>query len=68
MVGIVKRAWRPLVCVLEPESAMGNQYLVEPLDARFPKVNVTTRQAEQLMNKVRRMIERTNALMSRRMS
>ena len=47
---------------------MGNQYLVEPLDARFPKVNVTTRQAEQLMNKVHRMIERTNALMSRRMS
>ena len=81
----MKRAWRPLVCVLEPDSAMGNQYLVEPLDARFPKViataaattttsatataththtathsrrhalpqvNVTTRQAEQLLNKI----------------
>lgn len=44
VVGIVKRAWRPLVCVLEPDSAIGNQYLVEPLDVRFPKINICTRQ------------------------
>ena len=31
---------RPLVCVLESDTAMGRQYLVEPLDARFPKVNM----------------------------
>ena len=24
-VGIVKRNWRPYVCVLDPESAMGSQ-------------------------------------------
>lgn len=48
VVGIVKRAWRPLVGVLDVESAIGNQCLVEPLDVRFPKVNISTRQVTRL--------------------
>ena len=26
------------------QSAIGSQYLVEPLDARIPRINITTRQ------------------------
>jgi len=48
VVGVVKRAWRPYSCVLDPETAMGSQYLAEPLDARIPKINITTRQAAML--------------------
>ena len=48
VVGIVKRNWRPYVCVLDPESALGSQFLVEPLDSRVPKVNISTRQPEVL--------------------
>ena len=47
VVGIVKRAWRPVVCVLEPDTAMGNTYLVEPLDMRIPKINISTRQVRR---------------------
>ena len=32
VVGVVKRAWRPYVCVLDTESAIGQQLLAEPLD------------------------------------
>ncbi len=42
VVGVVKRNWRPYVCVLDPESAMGSQYLVEPLDTRVPKAGCPT--------------------------
>ena len=52
VVGIVKRNWRPYVCVLDPESAMGSQYLVEPLDSRVPKVNISTRQPDVLRGKL----------------
>jgi exosome complex exonuclease DIS3/RRP44 len=52
VVGIVKRNWRPFVCVLDPESAMGGQYLVEPLEQRIPKINITTRQPEMLSGKL----------------
>ena len=52
VVGVVKRNWRPYVCVLDPESAIGSQYLVEPLDTRIPKVNITTRQPEILAGKL----------------
>ncbi|KAL1520405.1 hypothetical protein AB1Y20_021991 [Prymnesium parvum] len=52
VVGIVKRAWRPLVCVLERDSGTGNQYLVEPVDMKFPKINITTRQADLLVGKL----------------
>tara|TARA_B100000524_G_scaffold260752_1_gene141899 strand:- start:281 stop:3166 length:2886 start_codon:yes stop_codon:yes gene_type:complete len=52
VVGIIKRNWKPVVCVLDPETALGSQYLVEPLDARIPKINISTRQAEQLTNKL----------------
>jgi len=71
VVGVVKRAWRPYSCVLDPETAIGkrtlstsvegrgpsccvllsapslpagSQMLAEPLDARIPKINITTRQ------------------------
>ena len=52
VVGIVKRAWRPYVCVLDPESAIGGQYLAEPLDQRIPRINITTRQPEMLSGKL----------------
>ena len=52
VVGVVKRAWRPYVCVLDTESAIGQQLLAEPLDVRVPKVNITTRQAAQLTGKL----------------
>ena len=45
IVGVVKRAWRTYSCVLDPESAIGSQHLAEPLDARIPKINISTRQA-----------------------
>mmetsp|Transcript_12716 Transcript_12716/g.42240 ORF Transcript_12716/g.42240 Transcript_12716/m.42240 type:complete len:766 (-) Transcript_12716:933-3230(-) len=52
VVGIVRRAWRPYACVLDPDSAMGSQYLAEPLDTRIPKINLTTRQADMLRGKL----------------
>ena len=52
VVGIIKRGWRPYVCVLDPESAMGGQYLVEPLEQRIPRINITTRQPEMLIGKL----------------
>jgi len=52
VVGVVRRAWRPYVCVLDPESAIGQQYLTEPLDARIPRINISTRQAEHFRNKL----------------
>jgi exosome complex exonuclease DIS3/RRP44 len=44
VVGVVKRERRTYPCVLDPESAIGSQHLAEPLDARVPKINITTRQ------------------------
>ena len=52
VVGIVKRAWRPYVCVLDPESAIGGQYLVEPLEQKIPRINISTRQPDILTNKL----------------
>lgn len=52
VVGVVKRGWRPYSCVLDPESAIGSQLLAEPLDARIPKINITTRQAALLAGKL----------------
>ena len=48
VVGVIKRGWRPYVCVLDPESALGGQYLVEPLEQKIPKINITTRQPDLL--------------------
>ena len=39
VVGVVKRGWRPYTCVIDMDSAIGNQYLAEPLDARIPRAN-----------------------------
>ena len=36
VVGIVKRNWRPYVCVLDPESAMGSQVLTLTLTLTLP--------------------------------
>lgn len=44
VVGVVKRERRTYPCVLDPDSAIGSQHLAEPLDARVPKINITTRQ------------------------
>jgi exosome complex exonuclease DIS3/RRP44 len=52
VVGIVKRSWRPYVCVLDPESCIGGQYLVEPLEQKVPKINIATRQPEVLTGKL----------------
>ena len=43
VVGIIKRGWRPYVCVLDPESSMGGQFLVEPLEQKIPKINIVRR-------------------------
>jgi len=40
VVGVVKRGWRPYVCVLDPESGLGGNYLAEPLDQRIPRINI----------------------------
>ena len=52
VVGVVKRGWRPYTCVIDMDSAIGNQYLAEPLDARIPRVNITTRQPAALASKL----------------
>jgi exosome complex exonuclease DIS3/RRP44 len=40
VVGVVKRGWRPYVCVLDPDSGLGGNYLAEPLDQRVPRINI----------------------------
>jgi exosome complex exonuclease DIS3/RRP44 len=52
VVGIVRRGWRPYVCVLDPESSVGGQYLVEPLDLSIPRINIATRQPDELTGKL----------------
>ena len=53
VMGIIKRGWRPYVCVLDPESGLaGGSYLVEPQDMRIPRINITTRQPDTLSGKL----------------
>lgn len=54
VVGIVRRGWRPYVCVLEPDSSAGggHSFLVEPVEKKIPKISITTRQAEILIGKL----------------
>jgi len=40
------------VCVLDPDSGLGGNYLAEPLDQRVPRINISTRQAESLGGKL----------------
>lgn len=50
VVGIIKRAWRPLCGALEKSVVTsGSSHLFKPADSRYPKVRIETRQYDTLL-------------------